>query len=216
MSTPHHTLLRSLMDTILLVIHSPSIGGGLVGRLSHEGLFKVLVKILQDWKPYGSAAYCLALSLFGEIIQAEPSSYGVINDTGLPGIVIDAIRRMDSPTSEVLCSLCNALSAICLNREGINKILEGKLLHTMLSVFTTEQFVEQLAGDTSGMLGSAFSELLRHHPQMKPGGLDACYSLIQKVIELGNEIASPEVWALLTRIDNYINITNNSKLLLLQ
>ena len=54
----------------------------------------------------------------------EPSQLSALQDNGLPGVVLNSIISKQIPvTREVLSSLPNILSAMCLNTRGLQVIL---------------------------------------------------------------------------------------------
>ena len=188
----HHSLLKEFLNLLLTIFHSPwrSMDNGIVGRLIQESLPSILLPIFNNWKMYSAKIYSLALRVFSEFIQTEPSSYSMILETGLNEAVLDSIMNKNCPYDIALRSICNVLSSLCLNNIGIQEILKRNILHKLLSVLTMDTFTSPNNSEFSenaAMLGTDLNELVKHHPALKEAAIEACYLTIKRVLEICKE-----------------------------
>jgi hypothetical protein len=65
------------------------------------------------------------------------------------------------PSGEAVCSVPNALVALCLNTFGLQRVRETQVLQALILVFSSRRYMRAVAGDAPRVLGSGLEELFR-------------------------------------------------------
>ncbi|OJJ44033.1 hypothetical protein ASPZODRAFT_135477 [Penicilliopsis zonata CBS 506.65] len=91
-----------------------------------------------------------------------------------PGIV---------PATEAISCIPNAFGAICLNSSGLSLFQSSHALESFFEIFESPQHVKCLKDDPNLVrsLGTAFDELVRHHPALKTSIMSAVIVMVARV-----------------------------------
>lgn len=88
----------------------------------------------------------------------------------------------------MLNAIPQAISAICLNSIGLEKVKEAKPFSKFFSIFYSSEHLRSLIDDDmSTYLGQAMDELIRHHPALKMDIMKSVIAAMEKVIAIDNE-----------------------------
>ena len=126
----------------------------------------------------------------------EPSLLSSLQDNGLTDVVLHALLVKDVPaTREVLGSLPNVFSALCLNTRGLNAFVECRPFERLFKVLLSPDYLPAMRrrrssdplGDTASNLGNAMDELMRHQPSLKTAATGAIIKLLEEVCALGRD-----------------------------
>ena len=90
------------------------------------------------------------------------------------------------PATDAIVTIPQAFGAICLNTSGLELFLQSGALGAFFEVFESPDHVKSLGGERElpKVLGTAFDELTRHHPKLKPAILRAVTIMIARVVYL--------------------------------
>lgn len=89
-------------------------------------------------------------------------------------------------TREILGSLPNVFSALCLNTRGLGSFVRCDPFDRLFKVLLSPVYLAAMRrrrssdpmGDTASNLGNAMDELMRHQPSLK---VDATYAIIKVI-----------------------------------
>lgn len=84
-------------------------------------------------------------------------------------------------TREVLGSVPNVFSALCLNTRGLNSFIKYKPFEKLFKVLLSSDYLPAMRrrrgsdaiGDTASNLGNAMDELMRHQPSLRSDAIAA-------------------------------------------
>ena len=161
--------------------------GSLPGSLTH---------IISNAEYYGPSLFLLATDVVTAYVFQEPSLLSSLQDKGLTDVVLHALLVKDVPaTREVLASLPNVFSALCLNNRGLEAFVECKPFERLFKVLLSPDYLPamrrrrsaDLAGDTATNLGNAMDELMRHQLSLKTLATAAIIKLLEQVCALGRD-----------------------------
>lgn len=79
------------------------------------------------------------------------------------------------PTREVVSSMPNVFSALCLNSRGLNAFIKYNPFRKLFRILISPEYLPAMRrrrtaepmGDTASNLGNAMDELMRHQPSLK-------------------------------------------------
>ena len=188
-------LLKSMLNFLKKAIQDPAVSdsirhvmdGSLPGSLTH---------IISNAEYYGPSLFLLATDVVTAYVFQEPSLLSSLQDKGLTDVVLHALLVKDVPaTREVLASLPNVFSALCLNNRGLEAFVECKPFERLFKVLLSPDYLPamrrrrsaDLAGDTATNLGNAMDELMRHQPSLKTSATAAIIKLLEQVCALGRD-----------------------------
>ncbi|XP_039904081.1 E3 ubiquitin-protein ligase HUWE1-like [Simochromis diagramma] len=108
--------------------------------------------------------------------------------------MLHALLIKDVPaTREVLGSLPNVFSALCLNARGLHSFVQCQPFERLFKVLLSPDYLPAMRrrrssdplGDTASNLGSAVDELMRHQPTLKTDATTAIIKLLEEICNLG-------------------------------
>ncbi|XP_053985847.1 E3 ubiquitin-protein ligase HUWE1-like isoform X2 [Hylaeus volcanicus] len=186
-------LLKSMLNFVKKTIQDPAFSDSI--RHVMEGTLPSSLKhIISNSEYYGPSLFLLATDVVTVYVFQEPSLLSSLQDNGLTDIVLHALLIKEVPaTREVLGSLPNVFSALCLNQRGLESFVKrrpfGRLFKVLLSpvylsAMRRRRSAEAL-GDTATNLGNAMDELMRHQPSLKVDAIGAIIKLLEKLCVLG-------------------------------
>jgi hypothetical protein len=155
-----------------------------------------LKHIISNSEFYGSALYYLATEVVTVYVFHEPSLLSALQDTGLTGVMLNSLIMKDIPsTRDVLGSLPNMLSALCLNSRGLEAFVNCKPFDRLFKVMLLPEYLPAMRkrrstddmDDTAANLGSAMDELMRQQPALKSDAMGGVVRLLQQLCELGRD-----------------------------
>uniref|UniRef100_W8BYZ8 E3 ubiquitin-protein ligase HUWE1 n=1 Tax=Notamacropus eugenii TaxID=9315 RepID=W8BYZ8_NOTEU len=137
----------------------------------------------------------LPTSLKHIISNAEyygPSLFLLANED----VMLHALLTKDVPsTREVLSSLPNVFSALCLNAQGLQSFVQCQPFERLFKVLLSPNYLPAIRrrrssdplGDTASNLGNAVDELMRHQPTLKTNATAAIIKLLEEICNLGKD-----------------------------
>ncbi|XP_011497625.1 PREDICTED: E3 ubiquitin-protein ligase HUWE1 [Ceratosolen solmsi marchali] len=210
-------LLKSMFNFLKKVIQDPTFSDSI--RHIMEGTLPSSLKhIISNSEYYGPSLFLLATDVVTVYVFQEPSLLSTLQDNGLTGVVLHALLNKDVPaTREVLGSLPNVFSALCLNQRGLasftkrrpfERIFKVLLSPTYLSAMRRRRSADPL-GDTASNLGNAMDELMRHQPSLKADAMAAIVKLLQELCVLGCD-SRYVCWRAANKTENSPSHTNST------
>lgn len=180
-------LLKSMLNFLKKAIQEASFSesirhvmeGALPGSLKH---------IISNADYYGPSLFLLATDVVTVYVFQEPSLLASLQDIGLTDIVLQALLKKDVPaTREVLGSLPNVFSALCLNARGLVSFVKYNPFDRLFRVLLSPVYLSAMrprrssdpVGDTASNLGNAMDELMRHQPSLKDDATKAIIKLLE-------------------------------------
>ena len=154
-----------------------------------------LKHIISNAEYYGPSLFHLATDVVTSFIFQEPSQLSSLQDNGLTDVLMHALLKKDVPAArDVLASLPNIFSALCLNTRGLENFMEYKPFEKLFRVLLSPEYLpamrrrrgtDTLYG-TASSLGNAVDELMRHQVSLRTEAMKAIIVLLEQLVELGN------------------------------
>ena len=188
-------LLKSMLNFLKKAIQDPGFSESM--RHLMEGSLPTSLKhIISNAEYYGPSLFLLATDVVTVYVFGEPSMLSSLQDNGLTDVVLHALLIKDVPaTREVLGSLPNVFSALCLNSRGLQAFVVCKPFERLFKVLLSPDYLPAMrrrrssesVGDTASNLGNAMDELMRHQPSLKAQAMSAIVKLLEEVCLLGSD-----------------------------
>ena len=165
-------LMKSLLRAIALASYAPTVGtASRLEEADARALYGCLKAIFVRAKDFGGALFAFAATVATDLIHNDPLCFGALDEAGVPDAFLNAVYEGVLPSSEAVCSIPNALVALCLNANGLQKVKDRRALVCLTEIFTSKQYIKALSGDTASILGAGVDELFRHVPSLKDDGV---------------------------------------------
>ena len=170
--------IKSILKLTSHLIQSES--GDRLRGLFDSPILQCFNLVLNNSSIFGPSISSLTLDCISYIIHNDPIAYPILKEAGAVDTIINVFPKLLLPSSDVLMSLPEAVGAICLNNEGLDKVMKENILPTYFNLFyDLESSKELVRSDMSTNLGCSFDELGRHYPPLKPVIVEE----IKKIIE---------------------------------
>ncbi|XP_065351363.1 E3 ubiquitin-protein ligase HUWE1 isoform X4 [Cloeon dipterum] len=188
-------LLKSMLNFLKKAIQDPTFADS-IRHVMDGSLPSTLKHVISNAEYYGPSLFLLATDVVTVYVFQEPSLLTSLQDNGLTDVMLHALLVRKVPaTREVLGSLPNVFSALCLNSRGLNAFVKCCPFEQMFKVLLSPKYLAAMRrrrssdpmGDTASNLGNAMDELMRHQPSLKKDATLAIIKLLQELCNLGTD-----------------------------
>lgn len=188
-------LLKSMLNFLKKAIQDIAFSDS-IRHIMEGTLPESLKHIISNSEYYGPSLFLLATDVVTVYVFQEPSLLSSLQDNGLTDVVLQALLKKDVPaTREVLGSLPNVFSALCLNTRGLESFTRYNPFEKLFRVFISPIYLSAMRrrrssdpmGDTASNIGNAMDELMRNQPSLKTPAIKAIIKLLEEIVELGTD-----------------------------
>lgn len=188
-------LLKSMLNFLKKAIQDIAFSDS-IRHIMEGTLPESLKHIISNSEYYGPSLFLLATDVVTVYVFQEPSLLSSLQDNGLTDVVLQALLKKDVPaTREVLGSLPNVFSALCLNTRGLESFTRYNPFDKLFRVFISPVYLSAMRrrrssdpmGDTASNIGNAMDELMRNQPSLKTPAIKAIIKLLEEIVELGTD-----------------------------
>ena len=188
-------VLKSILNFLKKAIQDAAFSDS-IRHLMDGSLPKSLKHIISNAEYYGPSLFMLATDVVTVYVFQEPSLLSSLQENGLTDVILHALLTKDIPaTKEVLASLPNVFSALCLNSRGLESFKSFKPFDKIFKVLLSPEYLPAMRrrrstdpmGETSINLGASMDELMRHLPSLKQSAISAIISLLKELCKLGSD-----------------------------
>jgi hypothetical protein len=186
-------LLKSMLNFLKKAIQDQAFSEN-IRHIMETTLPNSLKHIISNAEYYGPSLFLLATDVVTVYVFQEPSLLSSLQDSGLTDIVLQALLKKDVPaTREVLGSLPNVFSALCLNARGLASFIKYNPFDKLFQVLLSPLYLSAMRrrrssdpmGDTASNLGNAMDELMRNQSSLKTEATKAIIKLLEDLVHLG-------------------------------
>uniref|UniRef100_A0A0N5AR03 HECT-type E3 ubiquitin transferase n=1 Tax=Syphacia muris TaxID=451379 RepID=A0A0N5AR03_9BILA len=134
-------LIKSLLNFIKRAIQDAQFAES-VSHIMDGGLPIVIKQIVARCSFFGASLFHNAISVVANFIYQEPAYLTAIQNKGLTDAIMEAVFRRELPTSrDVLSSLPNVFSALCLNERGLNEFRAAEPFEHFFKVLLSTKYI---------------------------------------------------------------------------
>lgn len=187
-------LLKSMLNFLKKAIQDSAFSDS-IRHLMDGSLPNSLRHVISNAEYYGPSLFMLATDVVTVYVFQEPSLLSTLQESGLTDVVLQALLGKDiPPTREVVSSLPNVFTALCLNTRGLQAFQACKPFDKVFKVLLSLEYLPAMRrrrssdpmGDTAGNLGSSMDELMRHQPSLRADATAAIIKLLEELCVLGS------------------------------
>ncbi|KAG5360586.1 E3 ubiquitin-protein ligase ptr1 [Yarrowia sp. B02] len=167
--------LKTILKFVLQVMPTGGNAERLRNLIDSSTLLSSLGAILQSPHVFGSTIVSVSLGLIITVLHNEPTSYSIISEAGLIDIFFAcADEIMSLASNDILMAGLNAIGAICLNPDGLERAASEFDYSLIFKVLEDPTRSEELSRhDLAAELGAMVDELIRHNPKLLPSVMEA-------------------------------------------
>lgn len=187
-------LMKSMLNFLKKAVQCSALSEG-VRHLMYGNFPRSLRHIISNAEYYGSSLFLLATDVVSVYVYQEPSLLSTIQDNGLTDVILYAILVKEvPPTKEVLASLPNVFTSLCLNHRGLEAFVKLKPFDRLFKIFISPEYLQAMRrrrsesiGDTASTLGNSIDELIRHQPSLRSEAIASIIKLLEEICRLGTD-----------------------------
>lgn len=193
--TQRAALLKSMLNFLKKSIQDHAHFNGM-RNIMESSLPKSLQHIISNADYYGPSLFLLATDVVTVYVFNEPSLLSSLQETGLTNVILRSLLQKEVPaTREILGSLPNIFSALCLNERGLMEFMSYDPFDKFLRVLLSPDYLVAMRrrrssdplGDTSTNLGNAMDDLMKHHPYLRTDAIEAIVRLLHELVRFGSD-----------------------------
>ncbi|KAI5958943.1 TOM1 [Candida pseudojiufengensis] len=172
--------LKNLMKVVADLLNSDR--GDRLRNLFDSPLLLNFNQIILNPKIFGPQVLAYTIDSVFYIIHNEPTAFSILNEAGVVDAVLNNYKDLFLPFGPLLISLPEVIGAICLNNQGLDKVIEKQIIKIFFETFFDLSLAKILVkSDMATNLGCSFDELGRHYPRLKPFILSNIEELLKKL-----------------------------------
>lgn len=188
-------LLKSMLNFLKKAFQDSTFAES-IRHLMEGTLPNSLKNIIANAEYYGPSLFLLATDVVTVYVYQEPALLSALQDNGLTDVVLHSLLVKEVPsTREVLGSLPNVFSALCLNNRGLESFAKCKPFDKLFNILLSPNYLPAMrrrrssepTADTACNLGNAMDELMRHQPSLRQDATLAIINLLEELVYLGTD-----------------------------
>lgn len=188
-------LLKSMLNFLKKAFQNSAFSES-IRHLMEGPLPTALKNIIANAEYYGPSLFLLATDVVTVYVYQEPALLSALQDNGLTSVVLHSLLVKEVPaTREVLGSLPNVFSALCLNARGLESFAKHKPFNKLFHILLSPTYLTAMrrrrssepTADTACNLGSAMDELMRHQPSLRQDATLAIICILEELVFLGSD-----------------------------
>ncbi|KAK9454511.1 hypothetical protein V1511DRAFT_517796 [Dipodascopsis uninucleata] len=178
--------LKSLFKLLLSMMQSTG-NADRLRNLVESNILSSLKKIIANSTVFGTNIVSCAIDMMSTFIHNEPTSYNIISESKLPQVFLESIPELIELSKTT--AIPHAIGAICLNVSGLELVKSTNAIHNYMQVFKMRDKAHIMSLTSApNTLGSAFDELVRHHPSIKDIIFNEVVDAARKICEEGESM----------------------------
>lgn len=188
-------LLKSMLNFLKKAFNDAAFSE-CIRHLMEGSLPNSLKNLIANAEYYGPSLFLLATDVVTVYVYQEPSLLSALQENGLTDIVLYALLVKEVPaTREVLGSLPNVFSALCLNNRGLEAFAKYNPFEKLFNILLSPKYLPAMrrrrssepTNDTASVLGNAMDELMRHQPSLRQDATMAIINLLEELVYMGTD-----------------------------
>lgn len=200
-------LLFSIVTCLTVVFHQESTSSSIStpsgsAQLRKPDLTEALITILNFVDTFGGHLVSLIATLLADVMNSDPHVVRHVHDSGLAKAFLALLPDTDEseplipPVPELIMALPSVLSALALTEDGANAIKEVDPFPALLRIFYHPKYAMPrsrcLLNEMTAIVGTGLEEIVRHISILKPLVCTAIANAMNKVAEIGENLALKE------------------------
>lgn len=159
------SFLRSLLKQLLNIINLDS--SDRIRNLMDSSILDTLNKMLLNKNIFGFTLISYVLNIIQTLLNKEPTIFQILQESSTISIVLNNFAELIGPWPNLLLTLPQIVSAICLNKDALQEVISKNIIHFLFEPLRNIELAKGLVNDMDTEYGSLLDELYRHHPALQ-------------------------------------------------
>ena len=138
-----------------------------VKTLLDSSILNTLNKILLNRNIYGLTLLSKVLNIVQTLLNKDPVFFEILQEYGTISIVLDNFQDFVGPSSDLLCVLPQLISAISLNKDGLQKVISKNILQYLFEFLKNADLAKLLLFDFDIDYVGSLEEVYNNHPELQ-------------------------------------------------
>lgn len=159
------SFIRSLLKTILKVIDIDTTDK--IRNFMDSKLLGTLNTILLNRNDFGFTLLSYVLDIVQVLLNKDPTIYQILQEAGTVEIIINNFADYLGPWDNLLLTLPQLVSALCLNKSALQKIKESNIIKLLFQPYRDPKLAAVLIKYMESEYAEHLDELYRYHPDLQ-------------------------------------------------
>ncbi|KAL6934829.1 hypothetical protein ACO0R3_000793 [Hanseniaspora guilliermondii] len=157
--------IRSFLKTILKVIDIDTTDK--IRNFMDSKLLGTINTILLNRRDFGFTLLSYALDIVQVLLNKDPTIYQILQEAGTVDIIINNFADYLGPWDNLLLTLPQLVSALCLNKSALQKIKESNIIKLLFQPYKDSKLAAVLIKYMESEYAEHLDELYRYHPELQ-------------------------------------------------
>ncbi|KAL6938672.1 hypothetical protein ACO0OL_001220 [Hanseniaspora opuntiae] len=159
------SFIRSFLKTILKVIDIDTTDK--IRNFMDSKLLGTLNTILLNRNDFGFTLLSYVLDIVQVLLNKDPTIYQILQEAGTVDIIINNFAEYLGPWDNLLLTLPQLVSALCLNKSALEKIKESNIIKLLFQPYRDAKLAAVLIKYMESEYAEHLDELYRYHPDLQ-------------------------------------------------
>ena len=157
--------IRSLLKHILKVIDIDTTDK--IRNFMDSQLLSTLNVMLLNRQDFGFTLLSYVLDIVQVLLNKDPTIYQVLQEAGTIDIIVNNFADYLGPWANLLLTLPQLVSALCLNKSALKKIKESNIIKLLFQPYRDAKLAAVLIKYMESEYAENLDELYRYHPDLQ-------------------------------------------------
>ena len=139
----------------------------IVKNLLDSSILNTLNKILLNINIFGLGLISQVLEIIDFLLTKDPFFFEILQKAGTISIVLDNFQEFVAPHSDLLVTLPEVLSAICLNKDGLQDVISKNILQFLFEPLKNIELAKILLFNSDSIYIKVLDEMYNDHPDLQ-------------------------------------------------
>ena len=139
----------------------------IVKNLLDSSFLNTLNKILLNKNIFGLGLISQVLEIIDFLLNKDPVFFEILQKAGTISIVLDNFQEFVAPHSDLLVTLPEVLSAICLNKDGLQDVISKNILQFLFEPLKNIELAKILLFNSDSIYIKVLDEMYNDHPELQ-------------------------------------------------
>ena len=138
-----------------------------VKTLLDSSILNTLNKILLNRNIYGLTLLSKVLNIVQTLLNKDHVFFKILQEAGTISIILDNFQDFVAPLSDLLLVIPQILSAICLNKDGLQKVISKNILQYLFEPLKNVELAKSLLHGTDRKYVELLDKLYNDYPELQ-------------------------------------------------
>ncbi|KAL6928549.1 hypothetical protein ACO0SA_003292 [Hanseniaspora valbyensis] len=139
----------------------------IVKNLLDSSILNTLNEIILNKNIFGLGLISQVLEIIDFLLNKDPVFFEILQKAGTISIVLDNFQKFVAPHSDLLVTLPEVLTAICLNKDGLKEVISKNILQYLFEPLKNIELAKILLFNSDSIYIKVLDEIYNDHPELQ-------------------------------------------------